>query len=108
MYSVGLGGDGYVRAGVDEKAGGSAFDGLEDVAGEGGEGGGGEVFFAELDEVDALFGPDGGLADEGIPLLGVIAEEEGAVSDGAAEHVDKCSSYGGMSPAGRVKFMALW
>lgn len=86
MDSVGGDGDSYVGAGVDEELCGGAFDGFEDLAGEGGEGGGGEVFFAELDEVDALFGPEGGLTDEGGLLAGLVAGEEGAVGDGAAEH----------------------
>ena len=84
--SVGGDGEGYVGAGVDEEAGGGAFDGFEDLAGEGGEGGGGEVLFAELDEIDALFGPESGLADEGGMLVGLVAGEKGAVGDGAAEH----------------------
>ena len=84
--SVGGDGEGYVGARVDEEPGGGAFDGFEDLAGEGGQGGGGEVLFAELDEVDALFGPEGGLADEGGMLLGLVAGEEEAVGDGAAEH----------------------
>jgi len=91
-----MGGDGvsHVGAGVDEEAGGGAFDGLKDVSGEGGQGGCGEVFFTELDEVDALLGPEGGLADEGGLLAGVVAGEESAVRDGAAEHVHRVYGRG--------------
>lgn len=52
--AVGVGGDGDVGTGVDEEFGWGvvgAEDG-EDLAGEVGEGCGGEVFFAELEEVD--------------------------------------------------------
>ena len=94
MDSVGSRGQGDVGAGVDEEAGGGAFDGLKDSTGEGGEGGCGEVFFAELDEVDALLGPEGGLADEGGLLVGVVAGEESAVRDGAAEHVHRVYGRG--------------
>ena len=41
MDPVGCDGDGDVGAGVDEEAGGGAFDGFEDLARKGGEGGGG-------------------------------------------------------------------
>jgi hypothetical protein len=34
-----------------------------------------QVFFAELDEVDAFVGPAGGLADEGVLLEVVVAEK---------------------------------
>jgi len=37
---------------------------FEDTPGENGEVGGAKVFFAELDVVDAVGGPLGGLADE--------------------------------------------
>ena len=84
--SVGGDSEGYVGAGVDEEVGGGAFDGLKDSTGEGGEGGCGEVFFAELDKVDALLGPEGGLTDEGGLLVGIVAGEESAVGNGAAEH----------------------
>ena len=63
---MGAGGDGDVGAGVDEELrwAGCRGDGLEDLAGEGGDVGGGEIFFAELDEVDAFGDPAGGLAEE--------------------------------------------
>jgi hypothetical protein len=67
-------------------------EGFQDFAGERGEGGSGEVFFAELDDVDALGGPAGGLAKEGGLLLAVVAGEEGAAGDGITDHDDKCSS----------------
>ena len=90
--SVGGSGDGYVGAGVDEELCGGAVEGFEDLSGEVGEGGNGKVFLAELDDVDALGGPTGGLADDGGLLLTVVAGEEGSVGDGVAEHDDKCSS----------------
>jgi hypothetical protein len=70
-----VGGSGYpeVGAGVDDEAGGGALEGLEDVSCQGGEGGGGEVFLAELDDIDAIGCPAGGLVDEGGLLLAVVA-----------------------------------
>jgi len=74
--SVGGGGYGYVGAGVDEEFCGGSVEGFEDLSGEVGEGGREKVFLAELDDVDALGGPAGGLAEEGGLLLTVVAGEE--------------------------------
>jgi hypothetical protein len=84
--SVGGGGEGDVGAGVDEEFGWGVAEGFEDAAGEMGDVGGGEIFFAELDVVDAVGGPEGRLADEsGLPLV-VRTGVESTVSDGVAAH----------------------
>ena len=77
MDAVGGGGDGDVGAGVDEQTGwGLCGRWLRGFCGRGDEIAGGEVFFAELDEVDALGGPAGGLAEEGGLLEVVVAGKE--------------------------------
>ena len=93
MDSVGAGGDGDVGAGVDEEPGRGVVraEGSEEIAGERGESCGGEVPFAELEEVDALGGEARGLGEErGLALrLGLLpgfGGEAGAVGDGVAEH----------------------
>jgi hypothetical protein len=40
--------------------------------------------FAELDELDPLIGPAGGLLDEGVDALVVVARKGSAVGNGAA------------------------
>lgn len=70
--SVSGGGDGYVEARVDEESGGSVAKDIEDAASEADEGGCGEIFFAELNVVDAFGSPEGGLADEGVDLRGLL------------------------------------
>ena len=64
MDSVGGGRYGDARVGVYEETGRAVGDGFKDLAGQQDEIEWGEVFFAELDEIDALGGPAGGLADE--------------------------------------------
>jgi hypothetical protein len=95
MDSIGAGGDGDVGAGVDEEPGrgvrGTGAEGCEDVAGKRGEGGGGEIFFAELEEVDAIGGETRSLVEErglagGFGLLPGFGGEADAVGDGVAEH----------------------
>ena len=56
--------EGDVGAGVDQQLRWTVFcaDGGEDFAGKSGDASSGKVFFAELDEVDALVGPAGGFA----------------------------------------------
>jgi hypothetical protein len=60
---MGGGGDGDVGTRIDEEFCGCAAEVFEDAAGECGESGGGQIFFAELNVVDAVSGPKGGLAD---------------------------------------------
>ena len=62
--SVSGGGDGNIGAGVDEEPCPRVAEGFEDAAGEDGQGGGRQVFFAELDVVDAVGGPERGLVDK--------------------------------------------
>jgi hypothetical protein len=67
MDSVGAGGDGDVGAGVDEELGRGVVcaEGCEEATGERGEVCGGEILFAELDEVDTSGGEVCGLVEEG-------------------------------------------
>ena len=62
--SVSGGGDGNIGAGVDEEPCPRVAEGFEDAAGEDGQGGGWQVFFAEMDVVDAVGGPERGLVDK--------------------------------------------
>ena len=66
VNSVGAGGEGNVCAGVDEEPGRGVVraEGCEEVAGERGEVCGGEIVFAELEEVDASGGETLGLSEE--------------------------------------------
>lgn len=57
---------------------------MKDAASDVGEDGGGKVFFANLDDLDALVDPAGGLLDDGFEALFVVAGKDVAVSDGAA------------------------
>jgi len=57
---------------------------LKDAAGDVGEDVGGEILFANLDDLDALIDPAGGLLDDGFEALFVVAGKDVAVSDGAA------------------------
>ena len=91
--AVGAGRDGGVERGVDDEDG--AGGALENAFGKGGEDRGGKVLFTELDDLDSLTRPEGGLLDEGVEALMVVAGKGGAVGDGAAEHVDKCSGTSG-------------
>lgn len=69
VNSVSGGGDGYIGAGVDEELCPGVAEDFEDAAGEGRQGGGRQVFFAELDVVDAVGRPEGGLVEEGGELF---------------------------------------
>jgi len=71
MDSVSGGGDGDVGPRVDEQPGVGAVEGVEQGAGEAGELACGQVFFAELEEVDAIGCERGGLFEErgGLGLL---------------------------------------
>jgi hypothetical protein len=84
--AVGGCGDGDVQAGVEQElcGGGERF---EEVSGEGCQPCGGQILFAELDEVDAGRGPAGGLFDERGLLAVVVAGEEGAACNGVTEHL---------------------
>lgn len=98
MDSLGGGGDGYVGAGVDEELCVAVIESFEDASGEAGEVGGEKTSFAELDVVDAVGGPLGGLANEDVELCGQFrihprfsgrlreASEEGPICDGIAAH----------------------
>ncbi len=88
VYSVGGRGQGDVDTRVDEEFCGDVglADSLKDAAGKSRERCGGKIFFAELDEVDAAFGPVGGLTDEGCLLVLVVAGEDSAAGYGVAEH----------------------
>jgi hypothetical protein len=66
---------------------------LEDVAGQICLGRGGEIFFAELEEIDSLGDPAGGLIEKSGLLFAVrervaggTTGEEGAAGDGVAKH----------------------
>jgi len=85
---VGIGGEGDVGPGVDQQArwAGGQVDGLEEFTGYGGEGSGGEIFFAKLDEVDVVGDPAGGFCEEGGLLFLFAAGIEGAAGDGVANH----------------------
>lgn len=115
MNSVGTGGDSDVGAGVDEELCGGAVELFEDAAGEVGEDGGGQVFFAELDIVDAGGCPTGGLADEGgefgVPPFAVRLQES-SVGDGVAEHGVSVWDWGFLSANERIRrrgaLMLLW
>jgi len=74
VQTVGTALEGGMEAAVDEEAGGGRFgcDGGEDARGQVGEIVGEKVFFAELDEVDSVAGPQRGLTDEGSLLLGFV------------------------------------
>ena len=72
---MGRGTDGDAGVGVDEETSGMMRDGFKDLAGQNDEVKGGEVFFAELDEIDAFCGPLGGLADECGLLEAVVARK---------------------------------
>jgi hypothetical protein len=86
MDSVGSGGEGYVGSGVDEQAGGSVVSGQdgEDFAGEEDEFAGGEVLFAELEELDSGLGEPMSLLGEGFGSRLVKAVLSGC--DGVADH----------------------
>ena len=86
--AVGCCGDGDVGPGVDEKlrSTGGHGDGLKDLASESGDGGGGKIFFAELDKVDAFGNPARGLTEERCLLLKLAAWIQGAAGDGVATH----------------------
>jgi len=90
----GAGGEGDVGAGVDEQAGAGAGGGddFDKSAGERSEFGCGEVFFAELDELDSLLCPTADEADEREAAGGLVAGKLGTVRNRAAKH--------GMSVAG--------
>ncbi|RZU41223.1 hypothetical protein BDD14_2728 [Edaphobacter modestus] len=94
--------NGGLETAVDEQASGRGLggNGGEDAVGEIGKISGEEIFFAELDKVDASPRPQGGLLDEGRVSLGLVAGKQGAVGDGAAEHVDKFSSRSEMMGLG--------
>ena len=90
VNSVGPGGEGYICAGVDEQPdAGADGDGGENASGQIGKRGCGEVFFAELDEVDAVRRPARALADECRLLLPVFAGKQGAAGDGVADHASQ-------------------
>ena len=65
--SVGSDGEGYVGAGVDEEAGGGGVTGQngEDFAGEVGQFSGGQVLFAELEELKSCLGKPMNLLEDG-------------------------------------------
>ena len=66
---------------------GAGAEGCEQAAGERGEGCGGEVLLAELEEVDAVGGEARGLGEErGLAGWFVCPSEAEAVGDGVAEH----------------------
>lgn len=94
VNSVGTALKSCLKTAIDEEAGGGGFgcDGRQDLGGEIGYVAWEEVFLAKLDQVDPHAGPQGALLNEGRLSLGFVAGKEGAVGDGAAEHVDKCSS----------------
>ena len=69
MDAVRGGSYGDARVGVDEEASRHGGDRFTELTGQQDEIEWGEIFFAELDEIDAFGGPAGGLADEG-GLLG--------------------------------------
>ncbi len=90
--SVGGCGDGDVGAGVEDDfdVGAGGTGGCDDVAGEGGEGFCGKVFFANLQEIHTGFGGVHGDANKlGLPLL-FVAGKEIAGGDGVAEHGLQC------------------
>ena len=72
MDAVGVDGYGDTGVGVDEEAGGVGRDGFEDLAGQQDEVERGQIFFAELNEIDAIGGPAGGLVDESGLLEAVV------------------------------------
>ena len=90
---MGTGGDGDIGAGVNQEPGWARCcgDGKEDLTGERRDPGGGQIFFAKLDEVDAVGDPASGFPEEGGLLLSLVARIEGATGDGAAKHdASKC------------------
>jgi hypothetical protein len=88
MDTVGLGGNRNVCAGVDEQPsnwGVSAQD-LNQFAGETDEGGGAQVLFAELYEVDTGRGKALGLLQQGGFARKFVSGEADSVRDGVTEH----------------------
>jgi hypothetical protein len=88
--AVGSGGDGSLDAGVDKDDGTRGRRGLKYAVGHVGYFGGRKVFFANLDDLDALIGPAYGLLNERGDAFILVTRKNGAIGDGAAEHVDKC------------------
>lgn len=88
MDSVGAGGESDVGAGVDEEPGCGVVraEGCEEAASERGEVRGGEVCFAELEEVNASGGKALGLGEERGLAGWFVSFETGAVGDGVAQH----------------------
>src|SRR6185437_14069403 len=80
------GGDGNVGTRADEELCRGLAAGFENAASAGGQSGGVEVFFTELDEVDAVGGPEGSLAEECRQLAVGRAGEERSVCYGIAAH----------------------
>jgi hypothetical protein len=93
MDTVGLDLKGEEGGGIENEAGRGAFGGdyLQDFYREFHLRCWREVFFAELDKVDAVADPVNGVFKEPQLFLGLIAGKEAAVGNGATEHVDKFS-----------------
>lgn len=88
MDAVGSSVECNVWGAVEEDAGGLIFsaDGGDDVAGEFREIGRREIFFPDLDVVDAVSGPGAGEFDERDAAIGFMAAEQASVGDGVKLH----------------------
>jgi hypothetical protein len=92
MNAIGSDVEGQLRGTIDEDAGFTpdfAFcgaDGLDDAGGEELKLGEGQVFFAELDGVDAATRPLGGECNQRVALCGFIPGQQAATRDGVEEH----------------------
>ena len=86
---VGPRGDGGLNTGIDKDDGAGRRRDLKDASGDVGDIGGGKVFFADLNDLDALVGPAGSLLHERGDAFVIVTRKYGAVGDGASKHVDK-------------------
>ncbi len=87
--AVGSGIEGDLSGAIDEDAGwlsGSA-DGLDDAGGERLKLGEGEIFFANLDGIDAAEGPFRSESNETIAPVALVTREQAAAGDGVEEHL---------------------
>jgi hypothetical protein len=88
MDAVGSGIEGELGRTINEDAG-TTFGGAHGFDHAGGEGlqlGEGQIFFADLDGVDAASGPLRGERNEAVTLRVLVTVKEAAIRDGVEEH----------------------
>jgi hypothetical protein len=86
MNSVCARRDSNIEAGVDQESGVGPVEPLKHASGKFSQWPRIEVFFAKLDEIDALSRPERSLLDESGPLPVVGAGKQGTAGDGVSAH----------------------